>query len=124
VIHGDRPGHRARGDRAIERDADRVTGHTRGRLKERTLPIPLIDHGEHAKRPSVAQGVVDEVHAPPLAGADRRRRWAAMPRDVFPPTHPHPHLQAVQPIETADPLLIHRPSLAAQQDPDPVLARW
>lgn len=59
-----------------------------------------------------------EVHAPPLAGPDRRRRWTAVQGEVFPPTHAHPQLQAVQAIQAVDALLVHRPALSSQQHPD------
>lgn len=119
VIDGDRPRRRADDERAVQGGSDRPPGHARGGLKNRTLATPLIDDGEHTKRPSIGQCVVDEVHAPALGGACRRRRRAAMQGDVLPPTHPHPKLQAVQPIQPPHALPIHRPAFAAEQHPAP-----
>jgi len=40
---------------------------------------------------------------------------------VFPSTDPHAELQAVEAIETADPLTIDRPALPPQKHPDPLI---
>ena len=53
-------------------------------FRQRTLATPLIDHGQHPKRPAVDQVVVDEIHAPALALAGRHRSRLAMRRHVLP----------------------------------------
>jgi hypothetical protein len=42
-----------------------------------------------------------------------------MQRDMFPATDAHPQLQAIETIQSADPLAIHQPPFAPQQDPNP-----
>src|SRR5215471_8954903 len=59
-----------------------------------------------------------EVHAPPFPGTGGVRCGAPVPGDVLAPPDAHPELQPVEPIEPADALAIHAPSLPAQQDPD------
>src|SRR5262245_40200131 len=66
--------------------------------------LHLIDDGQHAKRPRVGEGIVHEVHAPPLGRARRDRRRSAMQGDVFPSPDAHPKLQAFQAIEATHPL--------------------
>ena len=41
-----------------------------------------------------------------------------MQRDMFPPPHTHPQLQAFEAIESTHALLVHGPAVTAQQDPD------
>ena len=41
-----------------------------------------------------------------------------MQRDMFPPPHAHPPLQAFEAIESPHALLVHGPAVTAQQDPD------
>ena len=41
-----------------------------------------------------------------------------MQRDMFPPPHAHPQLQAFEAIESSHALLVHGPAVTAQQDPD------
>ena len=118
MIDGDRPQAVGAWQHAIEGHPDGVPRHRGGHLQDRTLTTPVIDRRQDAKRPAVGQGVVDEVHAPALAGAGRHRRGAAMQGDVLAPSHPHPQLQAIQAIQGAHALLVHRPALPAQQHPD------
>src|SRR5215469_17289706 len=59
-----------------------------------------------------------EVHAPPFPGTRGARRRAPVQRNVLAPPDAHSDLQPVEPIEPADALAIHDPSLPAQQDPD------
>jgi len=46
-----------------------------------------------------------------------------MQRLMLSPPDPHPHLQARKAIPAAHPLLVDRPSLAAQEHPDPQIAK-
>lgn len=48
---------------AIEHLSDRRARQARGHLQDRTLPTPLIDHGEHAKQSAIGQRGVHEVSA-------------------------------------------------------------
>ena len=41
-----------------------------------------------------------------------------MQRDMFPPPHAHPQLQAFEAIESPHALLVHGPAVTAKQDPD------
>src|SRR5215467_1019469 len=59
-----------------------------------------------------------EVHAPPFPRTRGARCGAPVQGDVLAPPDAHPELQPVEPIEPADALAIHAPSLPAQQDPD------
>src|SRR5215813_12076705 len=59
-----------------------------------------------------------EVHAPPFPGTRGARCGAPVQGDVLAPPDAHPELQPVEPIEPADALAIHAPSLPAQHDPD------
>src|SRR5215467_10966335 len=59
-----------------------------------------------------------EVHAPPFPGTRGARCGAPGQGDVLAPPDAHPELQPVEPIEPADALAIHAPSLPAQHDPD------
>src|SRR5215813_5212078 len=59
-----------------------------------------------------------EVHAPPFPGTRGARRRAPVQRNVLAPPDAHSDLQPVEPIEPADALAIHAPSLPAQHDPD------
>jgi hypothetical protein len=88
-------------------------------LQDRTLPTPLIDDGAHPKRPAIGERIVDEIHAPTLGWADGSRRGTPMQGDVFAAADPHPQLQPVQPVQPTHAFLIHRPSFASQQHPDP-----
>jgi hypothetical protein len=42
-----------------------------------------------------------------------------MQRHVFPSSHPHPQLQAVEAIQPAYALGIDRPAFTSEKDPDP-----
>src|SRR5215813_15152984 len=59
-----------------------------------------------------------EVHAPPFPGTRGARRRAPVQCNVLAPPDAHSDLQPVEPIEPADALAIHAPSLPAQHDPD------
>src|SRR5215831_17717461 len=61
---------------------------------------------------------MQEVHAPPFPGTRGARCGAPVESDVLAPPDAHPELQPVEPIEPADALAIHAPSLPAQHDPD------
>ena len=119
MVDRDRTRRRPAGQGAIERLADRLAGDAGGHLQDRTLTTPLIDHREHAKRTAIGQRVVDEVHAPSLGRARRQRRRPPMQRDVLPPAHAHPQLQALEAVQPSHALLIHPPALPSQQHPDP-----
>jgi hypothetical protein len=60
-----------------------------------------------------------EIHAPPLRGACGHWGRAPVQGNVLAPPDTHAELQPVKPIESAHPLTIDHPPLAAQQDPDP-----
>ncbi len=59
-----------------------------------------------------------KIHAPRFPGSRGVRGRPAVQSDVLTPPHTHAHLQPVEPIEPADPLAIHAPSLPTQQHPD------
>jgi len=42
---------------------------------------------------------------------------------MFPSPNPHTQLQAIESVESADPLAIHPPAFAAQQHPDPQIPK-
>src|SRR5690606_18620009 len=79
---------------------------------------PLIDHRQHPKRPTVGQLVVHEIHTPAILRPHRCRRRTPVQRPVLAPTDPSPQLQTFQPVQTPDPLDVHRPPLAAEQHVD------
>jgi len=112
VIDGDRSGRHAVAEDPIQRRADGVSGHARRGLKQRTLPTPRIDDGEHAKRTAIGQGIVHEIHAPPLGRAGGLWRRPAVQCDVLPSAHAHPQLQAVQAIESSHTFAIHAPTFS------------
>jgi hypothetical protein len=40
-----------------------------------------------------------------------------MQRDMFPPSHPHAQLQAIEPVQSSDALPIHLPAFPTQEHP-------
>lgn len=63
-----------------------------------------------------------EVHAPALA----KSRWlwhgATMQTHVLAAANPHPELQTFEPIQTTNPLLVHRPALPTEHDVNTLVA--
>lgn len=117
VVNGDRDRRTRLLDRAIEHVRDVLAAEGEPWLKQRTLTTKLIDDGEHPKRLSVEQLVMDKIHAPALVGALRLGHRAAMQAHVLAATRAHAYLQALEPIPPIDPL-VHGPSFASQHHVD------
>jgi hypothetical protein len=77
MIDGDRARRDAVDQRTIQRLADAVTGHAGADFYQRTLATPLVDHRQEAKRVTIRERVMDEIHVPALGGTGRLRRRAA-----------------------------------------------
>src|ERR1700719_4023634 len=66
VINGDGVWLAASGDRPIKRVRHGLPRHTVSHLQDGTPATPLINDRQHAKRSSVDQCVMHEIHAPAL----------------------------------------------------------
>ena len=123
VIHrdGTRPGRIL--EDPIQRLAHRGSGHSRRHLQYRAGATPLIDHGQNPKRATVGQGIMHEIHTPPLRGARGHRGGASVQRHVLAPPDAHAELQPVEPIQSPHPLAVDHPAFAAQQHPDPQMSK-
>jgi hypothetical protein len=102
----------------IERVRDISAAEPKARLYQRRLPTKLIDDREHAKGPAIEQLIVNEVHAPALMRTLCLRRYTAMQAHVLASSNAHPKLQAFQPIEPTNALLVHWPTLTSQHHVD------
>src|SRR5262249_2189637 len=97
---------------------DALTGQRDVGLHQHTLATPLIDDGQHPKRPAGDELVMDEIHTPRLIATARRWRNTARNAKALPPAGAHPHLQPLKAVQAMDPLLVIRPAFAAQHDPN------
>ena len=77
------------------------------------MTTPVIDDRQNPKRPPVGQGIMHEIHAPPLSRSYRRGRRASVQGDMFSAPDPHTELQALESIEPSHPLAIHEPAFAS-----------
>ena len=66
--------------------------------------------------------IVDEVNAPVLIAAVRRRHGAAVETQSLLPSHPHPYLQSLEAVQPVDALLVIPPAFTPQHDPNPHVA--
>ncbi len=63
-----------------------------------------------------------EIHAPGLIAAARGRHGAPMQAEALLAAGPHPHLQALEAIESMHALLVVPPPFAPQQNPNALVA--
>ncbi|HEU5155053.1 MAG TPA: hypothetical protein VFU03_10015 [Gemmatimonadales bacterium] len=96
VVHGDRLRGWPGADRTVQGRRDVPPREAETALQERTLPTPLIDDRQDAKRAPIGQLVVHEVHAPPILRPARHGGGSTVQRAMFPAAHPHAHLQPLQ----------------------------
>ncbi len=83
----------------------------------------MLDAGQNPERPSVSQGIMDNIHAPAFSRATGSRGWSAMQRHVFPSPHPPPQRQPVEAIQATHSFAVHEPALASQQHPDALIPK-
>lgn len=86
--------------------ADAAAGIPENGLQRHILATRLIDHCQDAKRPSVKQLVMDEVHAPTLIRSRRRSRFAAQQADPLAALGLHAQRQPFKTIQPVDPFLL------------------
>lgn len=121
VIHGDRPRQAVHRPVAIQRRRSVRPGDPLDHRSQRALATPRINHRQHPKRLPVRQLVVDEIHPPPPSQAGHGRHRSAMERPLATLPDPQPQLQRLEPVQPPDPLQVHPPPLASQQDNDAVV---
>src|SRR5579862_2504300 len=103
------------GDRLVERGCHATSGHTLSRLQDRTPATKLIDHGQHPKSSTVAECIVDKIHAPALVCAARCGWNPAVQARVLAPTRPMAQLQPLDAVKTPYALHVDAPAVAPEQ---------
>lgn len=91
-------------------------------LVRQSLARERIDDRQGPQPAAVEQRVGDEVHRPAFVRLERSRLTLTVCRADVPARSLEPQAQPLVPVETVDPLVIHPPTLPAQQDVDSEVA--
>jgi hypothetical protein len=106
----------------IHRIHDALAGQREVGLQRNALPMPLVDHRQHAKLPPVCQLVMNEIHGPVLTPARGGGSRSTVQTDALAPTHSHTYLEALQLVQPMDAVAAYPPAFPGQQDVQPFVA--
>ena len=97
-------------------------GQRRIDLGGQALPGLVVNHGQDSDLASTAQRIGNDIHGPALVRPLRCRRRRAPCRTGQTFALAASDGQALMPVETIDPLVIHPEPLPPEQDPQPPVA--
>jgi hypothetical protein len=115
VVQHDRLRQAHRGTQALQHPRNVQAGQRSIDFDRDAFPRVVADDVQRAERTTVGQRVQREIHRPPFAASRRRgQRHAFAAREPLP--SPTAHLQTRLPIESVETFVVHRRSVARDQD--------